>query len=131
MQTQRLRSTAYKVFRTLSDLNPDSMKEIFYPFPNLTHRKGNLYVHTRNTIKFGNRSLGESGRTYETHYLKTIEPTKSFIEFESLHNFNMTPENTNLQNFAVSFDLEDLIHKATCFKALPSCIDLIITNRKS
>ena len=42
----------------------------------------------------------------------------------------MTPENTNLQHFTDSFNLENLIHEATCFKRLPSCIDLIITNRK-
>ena len=42
----------------------------------------------------------------------------------------MTPENTNLQCFADSFNLEDLIHEATCFKGLPSYINLIITNRK-
>ena len=41
----------------------------------------------------------------------------------------MTPENMNLQNFAVSFNVENLKHEATCFKGLPSCIYLIITNR--
>ena len=67
MQTQQLRSTAHKViFKTLSDLNPNFMREIFYRYPKLTHRKDNLYVHTRNTIKFGNTSLGHSGHTYET-----------------------------------------------------------------
>ena len=58
MQTQRLRFTAHKVvFKTLTDLNPNFMKEIFYRFPKLTHRKDNLYVHTRNTIKFGNTQV--------------------------------------------------------------------------
>ena len=42
----------------------------------------------------------------------------------------MTPENTNLQHFTDSFNLENLIHEVTCFKGLPNCIDLIITNRK-
>ena len=42
----------------------------------------------------------------------------------------MIPENTNLQHFTDSFSLENLIHKAICFKGLPSCIDLIIINRK-
>ena len=66
MQTQRLRSTAHKVvFKTLSDLNRNFMKEIFYHFPKLTHRKDNLYVHTRNN-KVWNTNLGYSGHTYET-----------------------------------------------------------------
>ena len=38
-------------FRTLHDLFPNFMKEIFYCFPNLTRRKDSLYVHTRNTIE--------------------------------------------------------------------------------
>ena len=42
----------------------------------------------------------------------------------------MTPEDKNLQLFADSFNLEHLIKKPTYFKGSPSCIDLIITNRK-
>ena len=33
------------------------MKEIFYRSPILTHRKDNFYVHSRNTINLGNKSL--------------------------------------------------------------------------
>ena len=44
-----------------------------------------------------------------------------------LGDFNMTPENAYLQHFTDSFNLENLIPEATCFKGLPSCIDLIIT----
>ena len=40
-----------KNFKTLHDVSPKFMKEIFYRFPNLTHRKDNLYVHTRKTIE--------------------------------------------------------------------------------
>ena len=41
----------------------------------------------------------------------------------------MTPENTNLPHFTDSLNLENLIHEATYSKGLPSCIDLIITNK--
>ena len=44
--------------------------------------------------------------------------------------FNMTLENTNLQHFTDFFNLGNLIHRATCFKGLPGCVDLIITSRK-
>ena len=37
----------------------------------------------------------------------------------------------NLHLFADSLNLEHLIKKPTCFKGPPSCIDLIITNRKA
>ena len=30
------------------------MKDIFHNSPNVTHKKHNLYIHTQNTIKFGN-----------------------------------------------------------------------------
>ena len=47
-----------------------------------------------------------------------------------LGDFKMTPEDKNMQLFSDSFNLENLIKEATCFKGSPSCIDLIITNRK-
>ena len=55
---------------------------------------------------------------------------KGYNNILLLEDFNMTPENTNLQHFTDSFNLENLIHEATCFKGFPSCIDLINTNKK-
>ena len=57
-------------------------------------------------------------------YLETYE------NILMLGDFNMTPEDKNTQHFADSFNLENLIKEPTCFKGSPSCIDLIITNRK-
>ena len=48
-----------------------------------------------------------------------------------LGDFNMTPEDKNVQHFTDTFSLGHLITEPTCFKGSPSCIDLIITNRKS
>ena len=48
-----------------------------------------------------------------------------------LGDFNMTPEDKNLQHFTDTFSLEHLINEPTCFEGKPSCIDLNITNRKS
>ena len=56
MEAQRLRAIAYEVFETSDDLNTNFMKEVFYHTPNLTLRKGNLYVHSRITVKFGNKT---------------------------------------------------------------------------
>ena len=45
--------------------------------------------------------------------------------------FNLTVENKNLKVFMNTFDLEYLIKKPTCFQSTsPSCIDLILTNKK-
>ena len=37
------------------------MKEIFYLSPNETHKKYDLFVHLRNTRKYGNHSLSVLG----------------------------------------------------------------------
>ena len=54
----------------------------------------------------------------------------SYENITLLGDFNMTPEDKNLQNFTDTFSLENLINEPTCFKGNPRCIDLILTNRK-
>ena len=55
----------------------------------------------------------------------------SYENITLLRDFNMTPEDKNLQHFTDAFSLEHLINESTCIKGSPSCIDLTITNRKS
>ena len=61
METKRLRMMVYEIFKTLNNLNPVFMKDIFHYSPNVTHKKHNLYIHTQNTTKFGNKSLRAFG----------------------------------------------------------------------
>ena len=60
--------------------------------------------------------------------------TKMSCEYENvmlIGDFNLTVENKNLEVFMNAFDLECLIKKPTCFQSTsPSCIDLILTNKK-
>ena len=63
-------------------------------------------------------------------FLESLSESLS-ICLDTYENFSITPEDKNLQLFADSFNLEHLIKKPTCFKGPPSCIDLIITNRKA
>ena len=72
METQRLCSIAWKDFKALNNLDPNLMTKIFYRFSNQTHRKGNLYVHTRNTIKFRSKILGQFRPPCGTPCLKII-----------------------------------------------------------
>ena len=45
--------------------------------------------------------------------------------------FNLTINNTRLQNVMTTFDLECLIKKPTCFQSSnPTCVDLILTSKK-
>ena len=55
----------------------------------------------------------------------------SYENITLLGDFNMSPEDRNLQHFKDTFRLEHLISEPTCLKGSSSCIDLIITNRKS
>ena len=55
-----------------------------------------------------------------------------YENFVLLGDFNLSTENPNLKNFMCSFDLESLINSPTCYKSTnPSCIDLILTNKKN
>ena len=57
METKRLPTMVYEIFKTLSNLNPVFMKDIFHYSPNVTCKNHNLYIHTQNTTKFENKSL--------------------------------------------------------------------------
>ena len=56
MEIKRIRTMVYEIFKTLNNLNPVFMKDIFNYSPNVTYKKHNLYIHTQNTTKFGNNS---------------------------------------------------------------------------
>ena len=45
-------------FSKHNNLNPVFMKDILHYSANLTHKKDDLYIHTQNTTKFGNKVFG-------------------------------------------------------------------------
>ena len=57
METKRRRTMIYEIFKTLNNLNPAFMKDIFHYSSNVTHKKHNMYIHTQNITKFGNKSF--------------------------------------------------------------------------
>ena len=57
MEIKRLRTLATEIFKTLNDKNPNYMKEIFYLSPHETNKKYDVFVHNRNTTKYGHHSL--------------------------------------------------------------------------
>ena len=61
VEIKRLCMMVYEIFKTLNNLNPVFMKDIFHYSPNVTRKKHNLYIHTQNTTKFGNKSLRAFG----------------------------------------------------------------------
>ena len=61
IDTRQLHAIGDGIFKTLDDLNPNFLKEIFYCPQNLTHRKCNIYVYSQNTKKIGNKNLSSVG----------------------------------------------------------------------
>ena len=65
MEVKRLRTLALEVFKTINNMNPEHMKEIFHKTAhsliNLTafstHRPLNLEVNENHTTKYGNTIL--------------------------------------------------------------------------
>ena len=56
---------------------------------------------------------------------------KEFENIVLLGDFNMTAENTKIEQLLNTFSPESVITSPTCFKSVtPSCIDLILTNHK-
>ena len=78
----------YEIFKTLNNLNPVFMKNIFHYSPNVTGKKHNLYIHTQNITKFGNKSL----RAFDANIWNTLPESCSMPEniksINSLLKFN-------------------------------------------
>ena len=77
METKRLRRIVYEIFKTLNNLNPVFMKDISHYSPNLTHKRHNLYIHTQNTTRFGNKSLRAFGANIWSTLPEHIKSTTS------------------------------------------------------
>ena len=61
MEVTRLRNLALDIFKTLNNLNPAYMKEMFYKTTNLAYGPFNIKVNQNNTTKYCNRSLKSLG----------------------------------------------------------------------
>ena len=57
MEVKRLRTLALEVFKTVNNMNPEYMKEIFHKTAFRMHRPFHLEVNENHTTKYGNKSL--------------------------------------------------------------------------
>ena len=57
MEVRRLRTLALETFKTLNDLNPAFMKNLFAKREVLKRRKNNLEIPNRHTVKYGDKSI--------------------------------------------------------------------------
>ena len=83
MEIRRLRTLALEIFKTVNNLNPDFMKDIFYYSPYNTHRKYDIFVYSRNTSSFGDKSLRALGPHIWNSLPESIKSTDSISIFKS------------------------------------------------
>ena len=57
MEVRRLRTMALEIFKSLNDLNPSLMKNLFNKRNKINKRKNDLINHTQNSVIFGSNSL--------------------------------------------------------------------------
>ena len=61
MEMKRLRVLAIEIFKTVNNLNPNYMKDIFTPKPHPKVRPNDILVKHHNTITYGTKSLKTLG----------------------------------------------------------------------
>ena len=61
MEIRRLRTLAFEIFKTLNEINPLYMKNIFTPKENAKVRQNDIIVKRINTSRFGTQSLRPLG----------------------------------------------------------------------
>ena len=83
MKVKRVRKLALEIFKTLNNLNPEYMKEIFYETTNLTHRPFNIKVNQNNTTKYGNKSLRSLGPHIWNSLPKQIKEETNYNKFKN------------------------------------------------
>ena len=70
MEVKRPRTLGLQIFKTLNNLNPAFMEEIFHRSKWLTRRTNNIQINVHKTAKYGNKSLRTLGPHIQTNLLK-------------------------------------------------------------
>ena len=84
MEIKRLRTLILKVFKTLNNMNPEYIMEIFHKTAFLTHIPLNLEVNENRTTKYENKSLrclGPHIRNFLPNQIKKETDYTKFKEF--------------------------------------------------
>ena len=78
MEIRRLRTLTLESFKTLSNLNPNFMKYIFYFSSHSTHRNHDICVHSRMASNYGDRSFRALRRYTWNSLPENIKSTTSY-----------------------------------------------------
>ena len=86
MEIERLRCLALEVFKTVNNLNPYCMKEIFSKTTNLTQRPLDINFNKNNTTKYENNSLQSLGPHILNSLPSEIRKESDYEEFKNYLN---------------------------------------------
>ena len=86
MEVKRLRTLALEVFKTLNNINPQYIKEIFHKTAFTTHIPLNLEVNENYTTKYGNKSLGCLGTHIWNSLPNQIKKETDYTKFKEFIN---------------------------------------------
>ena len=82
MNPRRTRSLRIEIYKTINNLNPESMKNLFKVRKTNRALRGqyklNIEIPKFNQVSFGTKSLRIQGPRIGTHYLSTLNPKKIF-----------------------------------------------------
>lgn len=88
MEVSRLRTMALEIFKSLNELNPPFMKNLFQQRNNTNRRKFDLNIPLRNSVTFGDKSLRCMGPHIWNALPENIKSQSSFDKFkESIKNW--------------------------------------------
>ena len=82
MKVNWLQTLAVEVFKTLNNMNPEYMKEMFHKAAFLTHRT----LNENNTVKYGNKSLRFLGSHISNSLPNQIKKWTDYTTFKEFFN---------------------------------------------
>ena len=82
MTVKRMRTIATEIFKTINDLNPKFMKEIFIKKVNPKVRPNNIVVKSHSTATYGDRSLSVLGPKLWNSLPENIKSENSYSKFK-------------------------------------------------
>ena len=86
MEIKRYRTLALEIFKTLNDLNPTYMQDLFYLRSSSARRPNNIAVVRTNTNTYGTKSLRSLGPQVWNSLPEHIKAETSLAHFRSLIN---------------------------------------------
>ena len=86
MEIKRYRTLALEIFKTLNDLNPTYMQDLFYLRSSFARRPNNIAVVRTNTNTYGTKSLRSLGPQIWNSLPEHIKTETSLAHFRSLIN---------------------------------------------